>query len=206
MQRAQPRTSPHDVSGHIRWNLNGRTGRTGDGQTSPRHAPSARAPAASPGPPRPVVVVSLLAGIGTARLAGGDLMNMLGRSGDFHASTLVGIAREMANRVADPWSRDSGPRGDRGPVRAVLAADIWDLFMRKREPGPGGAMQTVPSAWKRFLDSLPPNCLLRLVGGSPCNNLSRAGAHQGLDGARGAVVMAVLRDSPGRLGRRAMQA
>ena len=57
--------------------------------------------------------------------------------------------------------------------------------MRKREPGPGGRLQDVPSAWQIFLDSLPPNCLLLLVGGSPCNNLSRAGTHQGMDGLVG---------------------
>eukprot|EP00959_Pyramimonas_sp_CCMP1952_P304737 6377685-Pyramimonas_sp.AAC.1 len=88
----------------------------------------------------------------------------MGRADLFCTSNLVKHDIEWVTRH---WGRPETRARDGGPPRRILASDVWDLFRRTQ-----GAAMTV---WGHFVSTLEPNALLLIVGGSPCNNLLRAG-------------------------------
>ena len=169
LERIQASTSPNDVRGHVRLlrvldplrDLPGTTQLDADGPQAPG---------------RPCYVVSLFDASGTARYAVGDAFRMLGQSDSYQDSRLVEIDQSMAQRVQQYWATADAQRTDGGPPHKILANDVWDLFQMRQDG---------TTIWSEFLASLPDDSLVLIVGGSPCNNLSRISANRGVDGLAG---------------------
>ena len=174
--RVQPMAFPGDLTGRIRINHDALR-EIGIWARSPLGG-HGDAPAVIPdvGQARKLVLVSFFDGMGTARLAMGDTMCGLNDMTAFYRSVFVELDRDMAHRVERFWAASGGRALDGGPEHQLLCHDVWDLFLRRHDG---------LSYWDRFLDTLDPGTLVLLVGGSPCNSLSRAGTYGGYDGLAG---------------------
>ena len=86
------------------------------------------------------------------------------------------IDTSLAGAVSGYWYTPEARHADGGSTRSVLAHDAWDLYVIRQDG---------TNRWTDYPDSLPSGCLVLDVGGSPRNNLSRAGAHQRVDGLAG---------------------
>ena len=169
LERIQASSDPGDSRGHIRLLRVDEPLRDLSG-TSQLQA------AVPPAPGRPCYLVSLFDATGTARYATGDVFKMLGQAINFQGSALVEIDQTMAQRVQQYWDSTEAQNTDGGPPHTCLAHDVWDLF-KLRQDG--------TSIWSEFLATIPEDSLVLILGGSPCNNLSRAGTHRGVDGLAG---------------------
>jgi hypothetical protein len=124
----------------------------------------------SPGPgrggtqaTRPIALVSLFDGLGTARLALQDLLEELGHPGALAWAGFAELDPLLAAAVARHW-RAGASLGAWLPYHR-MAGDVWDLLRHD-----GGRFGTL-------CEQLPSGALVLLVGGSPCQDLTTIGPH-----------------------------
>ena len=119
---------------------------------------------------RRVYLLSLFDGVGAAMLAMVELFAALGCQGRFAGGWFAESEDHLANPVARHWANR---RGQGGPSYERVAGDVWDLLRHK-----GRALAAM-------LVEVEPNALLVIIGGSPCQQLTRAGRHGGKEGLCG---------------------
>ena len=117
-----------------------------------------------------IALLSLFDGSGLARLAVAELLRALGIADRL---VQVGFAELQADFVAVQayWQRRANL--SRGVAYQRLARDVWDL------------LRGSPSPLEQFVLRLPQWCLLIIIVGSPCQQLSWAGRYQGRQGLCG---------------------
>ena len=168
--RVQPNVSPDDTRGRIRILPLTRT------QLAPSDIEIAAGTSGRPQGDRPLHTVSFMDGYGTSRFAIGDLCHQMGQAHNYKSSSLIEIEGDVARRVEAYWRTPGARSTDGGPTHTVLALDVWDLYPPQRDGR---------STWHRYLDTLPPGCLLLLIASSPCQDMTRASTHRGLNGLAG---------------------
>ena len=96
---------------------------------------------------------------------------------------LTTIAAQPWLRLTGTWPGGWKPTGKRLPREALTEDHLATCL-----PWTSGTFtpqRDGRSTWHRYLDGLPQGCLLLLVGSSPCQDLTRASTHQGLNGPVG---------------------
>ena len=123
----------------------------------------------------PFALLSLFDGTGLARLAVEELLRL--RNGwQLVDAAYAEIEPDLANAVGRAWSARAHRRGG-GVAYRHIARDVWDLFRQR-----GGAGST---PLQDFARGLPFGCCVIIVAGSPCQNLTFGGRHQGRQGLCG---------------------
>ena len=120
---------------------------------------------------RPVALLSLFDGSGLARLAIGELLEALGMRHTLVASGFAEWDTQRAEAVHRYWAGRSAMTGETPHRR--LCGDVWDLLRGR------------PTPLEDFLRSLPAGCMLLIVAGPPCIQLTGAGRYRGWQGLCG---------------------
>ena len=119
-------------------------------------------------PRAPLALISLFDGTGMARAAVGDLLEGRPDGPVLVQSVFVELDDALARRVEGYWEARARRTGC-VPHRRI-GADVWDLLR-----GP-------PPALEVFTQGLPQRCLVLVIAGSPCQQLTCAGWHADLQG------------------------
>ena len=129
----------------------------------------------APTPPADVIptiaLLSLFDGSGLARLAVEELLRALGLANRLVQAGFAELQDDLAIAVQAYWQRRANL--SRGVAYQRLARDVWDL------------LRGSPSPFEQFVLRLPQWCLVIIIAGSPCQQLSWAGRYQGRQGLCG---------------------
>ena len=120
---------------------------------------------------RPIALLSLFDGLGTARLAVDEVLRMEGGSVRLVGSWYAEWHAPLRDAVERLWARRHAVTGCRR--HEPVANDVWDLLR-----GDGQRLRGI-------LDTIPESALLLIIGGSPCQQLTTigtGGGHLGLAG------------------------
>ena len=118
-----------------------------------------------------MALLSLFDGSGFARLVLGEILASLGCPGALVASSFAEIGDDLAEAVARHWAERARLTGE-VPHRR-LVGDVWNL------------LRGSPTPLEAFARTLPLGCLVLEIAGSPCQQLTWSGMHQGTQGLRG---------------------
>ena len=135
-----------------------------------------------------LALLSLFGGTGLARVAIEEIVR------ESPGITLVDSAfaehdEILSDRVEAVWRRQHQLGHTRVPHRAI-ARDVWDLFRDERFPlGTNAGINEISEAsitpLLRFTRPLPERCVVMIVAGPPCQQLTHAGRHRGKQGLCG---------------------
>ena len=130
----------------------------------------------------PVALLAPFGGSGIGRLVMDEILDALGGKLRLVESAFAELDGHLADVVEKLWGDVHRATGR--PQHRRLAGDVWGL-LRGSEP-----------VLKRWVDALPGGCLVLVVTGTPCGQLSKARGDFGIIGGLRQGLCTLLR-SPG---------